>query len=67
LKDWKGSTKTSEMTYSYKCQGKCKMVQDYVHGMNEDPTFTCCGKVMKKLFTKPMAIVGANTGGRKGM
>lgn len=55
------------MTYSYKCQGKCKMVQDYTHGMNEAPTFTCCGKVMKKVFTKPMAILGANTGGRKGM
>ena len=55
------------MTYSYKCQGKCKMVHDYVHGMNEKPTFTCCGKVMAKLITAPAAIIGANTGGRKGM
>jgi hypothetical protein len=43
------------------------MVHDYAHGMNEEPTFICCGKVMKKLLTKPMAILGANTGGRKGM
>jgi len=43
------------------------MVHDYVHGMNEKPTFTCCGKVMAKLITAPAAIIGANTGGRKGM
>lgn len=54
------------MTYSYKCKGKCKMVHDYVHGMNEEPTFMCCGKEMGKLITAPAAIIGANTGGRKG-
>ena len=55
------------MTYSYKCQGKCKMVQDRVHGMNENPVFTCCGKQMKKFFgTPPIGIHGANTGNRKG-
>ena len=54
------------MTYSYKCKGKCRMVQDYVHGMNEEPVFECCGKRMGKLITAPQAIIGANTGGRKG-
>ena len=56
-----------DMTYSYKCQGKCKMVQDRVHGMNEEPVFMCCGKQMKKFFgTPPIGIHGANTGSRKG-
>ena len=55
------------MTYNYKCQGKCKMVQDRSHGMNEEPTFICCEKVMTKLITAPAAIIGANTGGRKGI
>ena len=62
----KQKTKTKKMTYSYKCKGKCRMVQDYVHGMNEEPVFECCGKRMGKLITAPQAIIGANTGGRKG-
>lgn len=55
------------MTYQYKCQGKCRMVQDRVHGMNENPEFTCCGKPMKRYFgTTPLGIHNANTGKRKG-
>jgi hypothetical protein len=58
--------KTHQMTYSYKCQGKCRMVHDYTHGMNETPIFTCCGKQMKKIISTPLGIHGANTGNRKG-
>ena len=54
------------MTYSYKCQGKCKITQDYSHGMNENPNFECCGKPMNRLIVVPLAIHGANTGKRKG-
>ena len=50
-------TKQKKMIYSYKCKGKCKIVHDYVHGMNEKPIFTCCGKVMAKLITAPAAII----------
>jgi len=53
------------MTYSYKCK-KCGKVEDKVHGMNERPEFKCCGELMVKIFTAPTAILGANTGGRKG-
>jgi hypothetical protein len=42
------------------------MVQDRVHGMNEEPVFMCCGKQMKKFFGTPLGIHGANTGSRKG-
>jgi len=53
------------MTYTYKCN-ECGKIEDKVHGMNESPKFICCKKEMKKQFTAPLGVHGANTGNRKG-
>lgn len=53
------------MTYDYQCD-ICKDVKEKVHGMNETPTYICCDKPMKKVFSVPLGIHGANTGKRTG-
>jgi putative FmdB family regulatory protein len=52
-------------TYDYRCP-KCGRIEEKTHGINDSPSYVCvkCDKHMKRVFT-PIAVHGANTGGRK--